>query len=251
MSKVDVIYRFASFYLIASQGLVSSKEEAAKILGVPPNASPEDINKAYKQKALKLHPDVNPGGDPLEMKILNSAKEVMLAPNEVWLPETAHDGVRPQDISYEDIADIRREMGRDEFERAYPGWESELKGEMGMDGWNSTFEGYDPNDSHESHWEDNTDEDSKWDSARDTAQDFVYDWFSEQEDAIPELADKVIWVEGLREMTSETFKEIPEVKDKADYIKKVYKYTDRQVNSLLSDALHDLIRRRVHEYKNA
>lgn len=44
-------------------------------LGVPPNASPEDIKRAYKRLALKHHPDR--GGDAKAFQDLSSAYEVL------------------------------------------------------------------------------------------------------------------------------------------------------------------------------
>ena len=45
--------------------LAMSYAEALKVLDVPPGASPEEINKAYKRKAIENHPDR--GGDPEKM----------------------------------------------------------------------------------------------------------------------------------------------------------------------------------------
>ncbi len=50
-----------------------------KILGVDKNATPEDIKKAYRKLARKLHPDLNPGDKEAEKKFkeLNEANEVL------------------------------------------------------------------------------------------------------------------------------------------------------------------------------
>jgi DnaJ family protein A protein 2 len=48
------------------------------ILGVPKNATTDEIKKAFKKKALKEHPDK--GGDLEKFKELNMAHEVLSNP---------------------------------------------------------------------------------------------------------------------------------------------------------------------------
>lgn len=50
-----------------------------KILGVPKNASDEDIKKAYRKLARKYHPDLNPGNKEAEAKFkeLSTANDVL------------------------------------------------------------------------------------------------------------------------------------------------------------------------------
>ena len=55
--------------------LAMSVSDAAKILGVKPDASPEEIHKAYRLKAFENHPDR--GGDPNAMVAVNVAKEIL------------------------------------------------------------------------------------------------------------------------------------------------------------------------------
>ncbi|MDX9776941.1 MAG: DnaJ domain-containing protein, partial [Petrimonas sp.] len=52
------------------------------ILGVSKNASADDIKKAYRQKARKLHPDLNPNDKEAHRKFqqLNEANEVLSDP---------------------------------------------------------------------------------------------------------------------------------------------------------------------------
>lgn len=53
-----------------------------KILGITKNASDDDIKKAYRKQARKLHPDVNPNDKDANLKFqqLNEANEVLSNP---------------------------------------------------------------------------------------------------------------------------------------------------------------------------
>lgn len=51
-----------------------SKRDYYEILGVAKDATPEQIKKAYRQKALKYHPDKNPGNAEAEAKFKEAAE---------------------------------------------------------------------------------------------------------------------------------------------------------------------------------
>eukprot|EP01006_Ploeotia_vitrea_P040687 TRINITY_DN66447_c7_g1_i1.p1 TRINITY_DN66447_c7_g1~~TRINITY_DN66447_c7_g1_i1.p1 ORF type:complete len:456 (-),score=90.17 TRINITY_DN66447_c7_g1_i1:1174-2541(-) len=53
-----------------------AEQDHYKILGLPRTASKEEIKKAFKKKALELHPDKNPGGEA-EFKKLNHAYSIL------------------------------------------------------------------------------------------------------------------------------------------------------------------------------
>jgi molecular chaperone DnaJ len=59
-----------------------AKRDFYEVLGIPRNASTEDIKKAYRKQAVKLHPDKNPGDKTAEEKFkeIGHAYEILSDP---------------------------------------------------------------------------------------------------------------------------------------------------------------------------
>mmetsp|Transcript_24976 Transcript_24976/g.41778 ORF Transcript_24976/g.41778 Transcript_24976/m.41778 type:complete len:145 (-) Transcript_24976:185-619(-) len=62
--------------------MISRKEAAAKILGVPLGASRDEVKDAYRKLALQFHPDIS-HADPTKFAGINEAYKVLNSAHEV------------------------------------------------------------------------------------------------------------------------------------------------------------------------
>ena len=101
------------------------KDDYYKILGVNRNATHEDIKKAYRQIALKYHPDRNPGDKQAEQKFKDAAEAYEVlgdAEKRQRYDQFGHDGLRGTEMhgfsTMEDIFDAFGDIfgGRSIFE---------------------------------------------------------------------------------------------------------------------------------------
>ena len=92
-----------------------NKRDYYQVLGVPRDAPPEDIKKAYRQLALRHHPDRNPGSKEDEEKFKEAAEAYSVladAEKRSAYDRFGHDGLRGQGFSgfdssvFEDFEDI-------------------------------------------------------------------------------------------------------------------------------------------------
>lgn len=201
------IYKLAQLFLKISKpvGLVNSLSEAARILGVHENADKQEIEKAYRRKAVQYHPDKNRGKDTTRlMQEINEAKEFFLnyldnpAPlqTEEYIEDPTEDPTYP---SWEQVAEEYKQ-DRDAWNKKYNKYE--VQGEIGLDAWNSMFEGYDPNfEPGPEQW-----------AREDQIYDYIFDSLYDEIDI-----DSVIsfWFENkdLRSFTKEKIKKFIEKRD--------------------------------------
>ena len=79
-------------------------DDPYKVLGVSPDASDDEIKRAYRKLAKKYHPDLNPGDEEAAKKM----QQVNAAYEQIKNPESAQTGYDPFGGSYQQTGDQYR-----------------------------------------------------------------------------------------------------------------------------------------------
>ncbi len=94
---------------------MADKRDFYDILGVPRNASPDEIKKAYRKAALQYHPDRNPNNKEAEDKFKEAAEAYEALSDPVKrqrFDQYGHEGMRGTDFrNYTDINDVFSNFG--------------------------------------------------------------------------------------------------------------------------------------------
>ena len=105
-----------------------AKKDYYELLGVPRNASEEDIKKAFRHLARKYHPDLNPGnkGAEEQFKEINEAFQVLSDPKKKeQYDQFGHAAFRPEDFSgfrTTSFEDLFRDSGFGDIFSIFPGF---------------------------------------------------------------------------------------------------------------------------------
>ncbi|MFP4660695.1 MAG: molecular chaperone DnaJ [Halanaerobiales bacterium] len=86
---------------------MASKRDYYEVLGVSKDADEDQIKKAYRKKARKLHPDVNKDDPKAEerFKELSEAFEILSDPNKrARYDQYGHSGINENDFNFDDFA---------------------------------------------------------------------------------------------------------------------------------------------------
>jgi len=86
-----------------------TKRDYYEILGVPKNASKDDLKKAYRKLAMQYHPDRNPGDKESEEKFKEAAEAYEVLNNDdkrAKYDRFGHDGVRGSQYGSQGFSDI-------------------------------------------------------------------------------------------------------------------------------------------------